>query len=1038
MKNLDNIIRKLNKLVCLWIFCGILQAEIVITEIFILTADSIPQYLEFYNNSNSIVSLENWSIKILNGNGGEIFESPIDNSNLNVQAKNFDINPNDYFLISSEFCNSTVGFLELGCNDGFFHNNLISDIIAKYLYLPLDGKGSIILIDNNQIVIDSVGYNIDENWPVGEVSRGHSLRLHSPELDNSLPENWSLSPKTENSLWLYEEGTEIQNFGSPREENSFRLFDIQYSDSWFPDTSYANGGTHTIYGDYNDFYRAEPFVDDNGNGKCDECGYGDEGELYHDRNLNNQWDYQDNNYDSLLTFSWEGTFIDATVVDSPAINYKIIIEKNNTPVYNSSLFDSLGIGTEISISPFDLLIDSLGQEREIAEYTWTIELTKTYSDTVDIIYSDKYSLTIDASDYGRYGCVDDGHCTGSENSDCPTSAFYEEPYKSNHPTGCTPGNDISAGGCYSALNYYENANINSNTCHYVSLSIPAFVVDSINAIVTVPVYLYNDSSANIDFIAYTLSFDNSLGIVAFQDGTFSGTVETELWGDENIVGDQNGNISVSMLTPADNSFQSAGIITYLDFNLTGSPGEFINLSVSNVRVKGGIPENDISVPVKVGEIVILQTDYEIFGQVYYYDSSEGQEPFEVPNVELSLDKNYDGVSFAANYSEITNEFGYFKFELLSKGNYNLSFSKESVNDCNGDYISGWDIYYISSHVTGSDTLNSDQEIAADVSLDGTVSGYDASLVAQYSVDLIDNFNDIKTHWIFQPFDQETLPDVHAELLKENGQYSIEYKPLVLDDKSRNISAYRLGDVTGDYCYDPSPTSNRGQVQFINIAIDYTPIITLPLIISEAIFLEGMDIEIGYDEDVFSPHSITFNTSNIKTERYNSVSNLLSRDGSIKTVTWAIDEAQIVEGIIGEVSFNWNNKNKSGKIWLKEFQVNDEPAIGGISLIGLSDTEVTDGVNIINSLVPEVLSLKQNYPNPFNPQTTIKWSMPLSGIVSLEVYNLQGQLVELLFNGQLEASIHEQIWDATAYPSGIYFYRLKTHEKTLQKIMLLLK
>ena len=94
--------------------------------------------------------------------------------------------------------------------------------------------------------------------------------------------------------------------------------------------------------------------------------------------------------------------------------------------------------------------------------------------------------------------------------------------------------------------------------------------------------------------------------------------------------------------------------------------------------------------------------------------------------------------------------------------------------------------------------------------------------------------------------------------------------------------------------------------------------------------------------------------------------------------------------------------------------------------------------LFRSLVPEVLSLKQNYPNPFNPQTTIKWSMPLPGIVSLEVYNLQGQLVALLFNGQLEAGIHEQIWDATAYPSGIYFYRLKTHEKTLQRIMLLLK
>ena len=124
--------------------------------------------------------------------------------------------------------------------------------------------------------------------------------------------------------------------------------------------------------------------------------------------------------------------------------------------------------------------------------------------------------------------------------------------------------------------------------------------------------------------------------------------------------------------------------------------------------------------------------------------------------------------------------------------------------------------------------------------------------------------------------------------------------------------------------------------------------------------------------------------------------------------------------------------------MKEFQVNDEPAIGGINLIGLSDTEVTDGVNIINSLVPVELSLHQNYPNPFNPQTTIKWSMPLSGMVSLEVYNLQGQFVELLFNGQLDTGIHEQEWDATAYPSGIYFSRMTLNKKTLQKKMLLLK
>ncbi|NWJ43683.1 T9SS type A sorting domain-containing protein [Marine Group I thaumarchaeote] len=961
----------------------------MITEIFILTADSIPQYLEFYNNSDSLVSLENWSIKILNGNGEEIFESPIDNSNLNVQANNFDINfdinPNDYFLISSEFCNSTVGFLELGCNDGFFHNNLISDIIAKYLYLPLDGKGSIILIDKNQIVIDSVGYNIDENWPVGEVSRGHSLRLHSPELDNSLSENWSLSPKTENSLWLYTENSEIKNFGSPREENAFRLLGV-------------NNFYHIISGDVNNIYNAD----------------------------NN---YEDNNYGKPIDFSWYGTFDNVS-----GQQYKLIIEKTDTkkPEKHGFEIESFAdttliwesiIGIDTSIIPQSMLVDQL----EVAEYSWTMELTK----GSDIIYSDRHYFSVDASDYGIYGCVDKSFCEISSLGfpNCPTTADDDTLF-SNHPIVCTPGVD-----CYSALNYYENANINSSTCHYVSLSIPAYVVGNTNSTARVPVYLYNDSLANIDSIAYTLSFDNSSGIAAFQDGTFSGTVETELWGDENIVGDQNGNISVSMLTPADSSFQGAGIITYLDFNLTGSQGEFINLSFSEVLVKGGIPENNISVPVSGGEVVILQADYEISGNITYY---RGDNSWEIPNVKLSLDKNYDGVSSGIIYLDTTNNAGSFEFNLLSEGNYNLSFSKSPDNDCNDDAIKGTDISRISRHVTGSEPFNADEIIAADVTLDGTVSGYDVSLVAQYYVDLIDNFNYLNTHWIFKPFNQETLPNVHAELVKENGQYSIEYKPLVLDDKHRKISAYRLGDALGDYCKPTPGRFNNGQIQFINIAIDYTPIITLPIIISEPTFIEGIDIEIGFDEDVFNPLSITFNNSNKVVENYQTVSNLLSKDRTIKTVTWALDEPQLIEGVIGEVNFEWKNKNKSGKIWLKKFQVNDGPGIGGISLIGLSDTEVSTGVNIIYSMVPEKLSLHQNYPNPFNPQTKIYWSMPLSGIVSLEVYNLQGQLVELLFNGQLDTGSHEQIWDATTYPSGIYFYRLKTHEKTLQKIMLLLK
>ena len=222
MKNLDKIIKYILILTWVGLSCSIIKAEVVITEFFILQADNshTPQYIELYNDSTSSIDLTDWSITTRNGEGIEFEGSPyFNNSSGLVQINNIEIDPFGYFLISSSFCNYSI----FGCN---FYNEFQSesDIDAFYLYLPLDGQGSIILKDNNNVVVDRIDYD-SATWPVGDESRGHSLRLHvAPDSDNNDPNNWSLSPETENSLWLYEEGTEIQNFGSPREENSFILF----------------------------------------------------------------------------------------------------------------------------------------------------------------------------------------------------------------------------------------------------------------------------------------------------------------------------------------------------------------------------------------------------------------------------------------------------------------------------------------------------------------------------------------------------------------------------------------------------------------------------------------------------------------------------------------------------------------------------------------------------------------------------------------------------------------------------------------------
>jgi hypothetical protein len=78
-------------------------------------------------------------------------------------------------------------------------------------------------------------------------------------------------------------------------------------------------------------------------------------------------------------------------------------------------------------------------------------------------------------------------------------------------------------------------------------------------------------------------------------------------------------------------------------------------------------------------------------------------------------------------------------------------------------------------------------------------------------------------------------------------------------------------------------------------------------------------------------------------------------------------------------------------------------------------------------VPKEFRLGQNYPNPFNPATMIRYDLPVNARVVLSVYNVLGQNVGTLVNGEAEAGSQSASWDASSLPSGIYFYRLEAEE-----------
>jgi len=97
-----------------------------------------------------------------------------------------------------------------------------------------------------------------------------------------------------------------------------------------------------------------------------------------------------------------------------------------------------------------------------------------------------------------------------------------------------------------------------------------------------------------------------------------------------------------------------------------------------------------------------------------------------------------------------------------------------------------------------------------------------------------------------------------------------------------------------------------------------------------------------------------------------------------------------------------------------------------------------GINQISSEIPSGFELYQNYPNPFNPMTNVKFQIPKSGVVDLKIYDILGNEIETLINRQLNPGTYEVSFNASRYPSGIYFYKMRYGNITESRKMILLK
>ena len=101
-------------------------------------------------------------------------------------------------------------------------------------------------------------------------------------------------------------------------------------------------------------------------------------------------------------------------------------------------------------------------------------------------------------------------------------------------------------------------------------------------------------------------------------------------------------------------------------------------------------------------------------------------------------------------------------------------------------------------------------------------------------------------------------------------------------------------------------------------------------------------------------------------------------------------------------------------------------------------DVIVNVKTVSNELPDDYSLSQNYPNPFNPKTSIDFSIPEPGMVTLKVYDMLGKEISTLVEDFKNAGTYTVEFDGSDVSSGTYFYRIQTGEYIKVKRMMLVK
>jgi len=154
---------------------------------------------------------------------------------------------------------------------------------------------------------------------------------------------------------------------------------------------------------------------------------------------------------------------------------------------------------------------------------------------------------------------------------------------------------------------------------------------------------------------------------------------------------------------------------------------------------------------------------------------------------------------------------------------------------------------------------------------------------------------------------------------------------------------------------------------------------------------------------------------------------------LKITCWKDDIAtpDTLDGYLAghEMTFVWFDASENQEVTFVPppgpMAVQDDPIAPTHSGFGAGVYGVRSMVYGVQSLqqLPQAYKLGQNFPNPFNAETVIPLELPQRSKVRLEIFNVKGQKIAVLFEGIKESGWEKVRYNAAALPSGIYFYRI---------------